>query len=284
MTWFPRIVDTIKGALGLRGLRLDPAPGGQQLSAYIAAVDGLPSGYALPGPGLVIDTTAADTGGLVLLTVDGTTFDAIEANSDFGSSGIAADVIAESTAAAGVTVDGVLVKDNTVTASTLSTGALGVTGVADIADGGRIALRGGGDTLGDEIVRVGGSDTEGLVLRVFDDVITPTGVETNVIEIPANSRLLSVQSNVATDLTGGGTTDSYGVGLTGDPDAYGSSATLTQNSKSDWLGDGTVLSSATQIVLTGTASETADGDTALTVGTVRIRIAYLTLDSLDDAA
>lgn len=56
---------------------------------------------------------------------------------DFGSAGIKADVIAESTGAAGVTVDGVLLKDNNVTVGTAGqivtdtiaekTGAAGVT-------------------------------------------------------------------------------------------------------------------------------------------------------------
>ena len=48
--------------------------------------------------------------------------------SDFGAAGIAADVIAESTGAAGVTIDGVLLKDNDVKADSLEakTGATGL--------------------------------------------------------------------------------------------------------------------------------------------------------------
>lgn len=146
-----------------------------------------------------------------------------------------------------------------------------------------LSILGSGVSTGDVVARFGASATEGLEVVVYEDTVSPAAIETNLINIPANSRILSVQSNVETALTGGGTTDSYGIGTAGDPDKYGSSATLTQNSKSDFLGDGTVLSASEQLVLTGTASETADGDTALTVGSVRVRVVYLTLNSLDDA-
>jgi len=150
-------------------------------------------------------------------------------------------------------------------------------------DGSLINLRGAGTGTGDVLGRIGGTDTEGLELRVYEATLSPAAVETNAINLPANSQVLSVQSNVETALTGGGTTDSYGLGTAADPDKYGSSATLTQNSKTDYIGVGTSLTSSEQMVLTGTASETADGDTALTVGTVRVRVVYLALNSLDNA-
>lgn len=140
-----------------------------------------------------------------------------------------------------------------------------------------------GISAGIAVMRLGATATEGLELRVSENTISPSAIETAVCTIPANSRIVSVQSNVQSALTGGGSTDSYGIGVAADPDKYGSSATLTQNSKSDFIGDGTQLTSTEAIVLTGTASETADGDTALTVGSVRIRIVYWTLNSLDDA-
>lgn len=61
-----------------------------------------------------IATLAAGATGYFLCT--GTAWKAVSpGTTDFGSSGIAVDVIAESTAAAGVTVDGVLIKDGGVT-------------------------------------------------------------------------------------------------------------------------------------------------------------------------
>lgn len=57
------------------------------------------------------------------------TMASVTAGNDFGSGGIKADVIAESTSAAGVTVDGVLLKDSAVTTDTINekTAATGVT-------------------------------------------------------------------------------------------------------------------------------------------------------------
>ncbi|MCB9763923.1 MAG: hypothetical protein H6739_29400 [Alphaproteobacteria bacterium] len=192
--------------------------------------------------------------------------------SDFGSSGLKADVIEESTSGNGVSVDGVVLQDGGVSAS------------LSLADGDLLSIFGNGTGTGDVVLRVGGSATEGLELRVYEATVSPSAIETNLINMPATSRIISVQSNVEAALTGGGTTDSYGIGTAGDPDKYGSSATLTQNSKTDFLGDATVLASTEQMVLTGTASETADGDTALTVGSVRVRVVYETLNSLDDAS
>jgi hypothetical protein len=77
-------------------------------------------------------TLVAGEGGQV--TSDGTSLSARTGTAggadDFGSSGIAADVIAESTAAAGVTVDGLLVKDGSVQAAA----------VADPGNGGAIVV------------------------------------------------------------------------------------------------------------------------------------------------
>jgi len=224
---------------------------------------------------------------------------------DFEATGIKADIVAESTSAAGVTVDGVLLKDGGIVCADAAvlevdtvneaTAAAGVTvdgvllkdsivqGGVQLDDGDLLAVLGAGTGTGDVVARFGATATEGLEVRVYEETLSPAAIETNAINVPANSRILSVQSNVETALTGGGTTDSYGLGTAGDPDKYGSSATLTQNSKTNYLGDGSVLTSSEQMVLTGTASETADGDTALTVGSVRVRVVYLTLVSLDNA-
>lgn len=236
--------------------------------------DGVPSGGYGRDSGVTLiyfrkDASSANTV-LYVSHNGGTAWEAVDATlagSDFGATGLLADVIDESTSDNGVVVDGLLIKDSGL----------------NLPTDGVLQVEGAGTGTGDVVQRYGGSATEGLELRVYEDVISPSAIETNVVNIPANSRILSVQSNVESALTGGGTTDSYGIGTAADPDKYGSSATLTQNSKSDFLGDGTVLSSSEQLVLTGTASETADGDTALTVGSVRVRVAYWTLNSLDDA-
>lgn len=75
-----------------------------------------------------IATLAAGATGYFLCT--GTAWKAVSPETtDFGSGGIAVDVIAESTAAAGVTIDGLLIKDERiqVTGAGVSTGDAGVT-------------------------------------------------------------------------------------------------------------------------------------------------------------
>lgn len=140
-------------------------------------------------------------------------------------------------------------------------------------------------------LRLGATATEGWELRVFDGVISPAAIETNVVLIPANSIILSAQANVQAALTGGGTTATWSLGTAATPNKYGTAGypspadSLAQNSKSDWLPTAFAhLSSAEQIVLTGAATGgAADGNTALTVGSVRVRIVYQTLNSLDNA-
>jgi len=190
---------------------------------------------------------------------------------DLGSVGIKADVIAESTSGAGVTADGVLLKDSGV--------------IVPLA--GVLQLRREGTGTGSVAARIGGSSNEGVEVIVFENDISPAAVETAVVTVPAGTVILSVQSNVEVALTGGGTTVTYALGTAADPDKYGypGSDTLAKNSKINTIPDWAVLGSSEAIVLSGAATGgTADGDTALTVGTVRVRIVYLALNGLDDAA
>lgn len=84
---------------------------------------------------------------------------------DFGSGGIKADVIAESTAATGVTADGVLLKDNQVTADAFLFSAAGV---ATLAAAG--SLQGDAAAIASQVTFVTASDgTKGVIL--------PTAVE-----------------------------------------------------------------------------------------------------------
>jgi hypothetical protein len=121
---------------------------------------------------------------------------------------------------------------------------------------------------------------------VFDAIISPAAVETAVLTVPAQSVVMSCQANVATALTGGGTTVTFAVGVTADPDKYGAPAVdgLTQNTKLNFIPAYAFLTAPEAVVLTGAAAGgTADGDTALSVGTVRVRVVYWTLNSLDNA-
>lgn len=172
-------------------------------------------------------------------------------------------------------------------------------GAVTVADGGSLALRGSGTGTGDVVEQVGSTATEAFRLVVYDQIVSPAAVETNLINLPAGSMIVSVQANVQTALTGGGTTATWSIGVAADPDKYGSAGfssitgaaaadSLAQNSKSTWFGDnlhGLTLSSASeQLVLTGAATGGAtDGDTALTVGSVRVRVIYWQLQALDNA-
>lgn len=92
------------------------------------------------------DASSANT--CVYLTYDGGThWDPVEANSDFGSTGIKSDVVAESSSGAGCTVDGMLIKDKQIDVSALATGEPGIKIPTNKADGFSIY-----DTAGDLVV------------------------------------------------------------------------------------------------------------------------------------
>lgn len=174
-----------------------------------------------------------------------------------------------------------------------------VTAGLTVPDGSAVVLQGSGTGTGDVVERVGATATEAFRLVVYDETVNPSAIETNLINLPAGSMLVSVQANVETALTGGGTTVTWSIGTAADPDKYGSAGfssitgsaaadSLAQNGKVTWFGDGShafsLSASAEQLVLTGCATGgAADGDTALTVGSVRVRAIYWQLQALDDA-
>ena len=137
---------------------------------------------------------------------------------------------------------------------------LTLTTALTLNDGSLFARLGRGTGTGDVIERIGVTATEGMELRVYEDTISPAAVETNVINVPAGSVILSVQANVQAILTGGGTTVTWSIGTTATPNKYGTAGypvqanSLAQNSKSDLMGTWAYLTSAEQMVLTGTAS------------------------------
>lgn len=102
--------------------------------------------------------------------------------------------------------------------------------------------------------------------------------------IPAGSVILAVQANIESALTGGGTTVKVGVGLNAsDPDKYGLSSALTKNAKISTIPAHAVLAGATQLDVCACATAGGSGDTALTVGSVRVRVVFASVFNLADA-
>lgn len=140
--------------------------------------------------------------------------------------------------------------------------------------------------------RLGASGTEGLELKVYDEVLDLTNavvVDTNAV-IPAGSIILSVQGNlekvVVGDATGDDLLADIGLGIkAGDEDAYAEFGALTQDSKADGLPTYAPLASEVTISIFGLK---VDGDTAATekfvadTEAVRVRAAWLQPNSLDN--
>jgi hypothetical protein len=162
-------------------------------------------------------------------------------------------------------------------------------GSHSIPDGGLIQFFGAGTTPGDTVLRFGGSATEGLEYNVFEATISPAAVETAIFTVPTRSYILAVQANCQVALIGGGTTVTWSIGVTADTDKYGTAGdgagdTLAKNSKLNFAIPGTLLTATEPLVLgAAVAGGATDGNTALTVGSVRVRVVYATLNSLDDA-
>ena len=140
-------------------------------------------------------------------------------------------------------------------------------------------------------MRFGASATEGLEVKVIDEVVTLTNaVETALTEtVPSGAVILSVQANndtlVVGDASGDNGLTKVGIGPTGDPDKYGKTADLIKNSKVDTLPDWAVLGSEETIVVKGCDNAgTAVTELFVAGGEVRVRIVYLACNSLDDTA
>lgn len=153
------------------------------------------------------------------------------------------------------------------------------------------------------VVEVIGPDlTHGMKTVCVSGTVVPAAIETTLFTMPAISRLVAVQANCDAALTGGGTTVTWGIGVTGDVDTFGTvfaagsqADALTKNSKVNAIGTpasppqpgsgvGQFFASATAVKLIGAATGgTSAGDTALTVGSVSFRIIYQTLMPLADA-
>lgn len=177
-----------------------------------------------------------------------------------------------------------------------STGSF--SGTLTLSDGSLLQRPGAGTGTGDVIEVQGPDATHGWKLSIYEATVSPAAVETALLTVPANSCIDHVQANIESALTGGGTTVTASIGITGDVDAYGSFGAptdlLAKNSKLDWMGRvasgagaslGVFSKSTVALKLIGAATggDTA-GDTALTVGSVKVRVTYRTLMSYVDAA
>ena len=184
--------------------------------------------------------------------------------------GIATDTIAEETGAAGVTVDGVLLKDGAVRAAGSSaTGAL--------------------------LAQFGKNSNEGLTVKCMEETVACSAIENPMTNpVPKGAIILLVQANAEAALTGGGTTATWSLGVTGDVDSYGTAGfptqadSLAQNSKSNFLQNldtaARLAADETIKVCAAATGGAAAGDTALTVGSVRVQVVFLHWDALENAA
>lgn len=176
-------------------------------------------------------------------------------------------------------------------------------GTATLHDGTTLLRKGAGTGTGDVVEVVGPDLTHGMKTVVYEATVSPSAIETALLTIPANSVVDAVQANVEAALTGGGTTVTFGIGITGDVDCFGTAFSggsqanlLTKNAKINHIGIpasppvagsdiGKFLPSAVSVKLIGAATGgTSAGNTALTVGSVKVRIIYRTLMSIADAA
>ena len=167
-------------------------------------------------------------------------------------------------------------------------------GSLTLPDGSLLLRQGVGTGTGELIEIIGPDSTHGFARYQYEATISPAATETALFTVPVMSRVIAVQANVQTALTGGGTTVTFSIGITGDVDAYGTASNsgvqadlLTQNAKINAMGSIAanagaslgVFSAATvalKLCAAATGGATA-GDTALSVGTVKIRVMYETL-------
>jgi hypothetical protein len=184
---------------------------------------------------------------------------------------VTTDTIAEKTSAAGVTIDSVNLKDGSVILAGGSVQHPAVSVAGSIAEG------------------FGATSSEGCQVAIIEETISFAGnaamYKELTTQLPANSIVLSVQANVQAALTGGGNTTKVGIGSAADPDLYGKTAALTKNAKIDHLPASlAVIATATTVRVSSNQNDGSEGTTALTVGSVRVRIVYRALVSLTDAA
>lgn len=200
------------------------------------------------------------------------------------------------------------VRDNSTTRHFIVDGAgditIGATTGATLTTAGKTVRAGSATSTGLVTFQEGTSATEGWNTVVYEDTVSPAAIETALLTIPAGSIVDGVWAQVETALTGGGTTATWSIGITGDVDSFGTAASddfttagdsLAQDGKWTAIAGITPLSNAgasiglfdaaavvLKLIGAATGGATA-GDTALTVGTVRVRVAYRTALPMDNA-
>ncbi len=135
-------------------------------------------------------------------------------------------------------------------------------------------------------LRLGATATEGMEVKVIDETVDLSGGTAASFDltedVPDGAVILCASMNLETTIDAV-TATKVGLG-TADPDKYGITADLIQNSKSDVLPDWAVLSGAEDIKIYAVNNA---GAAAGTIGgggddSVRVRIVYLACNSLDD--
>lgn len=141
------------------------------------------------------------------------------------------------------------------------------------------------------VMTLGEDSTTGTMIKVIDEVVTTTNAVENALTntVPAGAVILSVQANLNTAITGDASGDDLlakvGVGTNADPDKYGKTSALTKNLKIDTVPDWAVLASAETIVVKAAKTDgTACTEKFTAGGKVRVRVVYLALTSMPDAA
>lgn len=147
-----------------------------------------------------------------------------------------------------------------------------------------------GNAAGQSAINLGNSVTEGTHVKVIDETLSLASLgakfKAMTTPIPSGAVILSVQANIETLVVAGGTTVKIALGLHGgDVDKYGITGSLVKNQKINTVPDWAVLSGAEQIDVNGVLTDGSDlGGTNISAGSVRVRVVYLQLASLTDAA
>lgn len=164
--------------------------------------------------------------------------------------------------------------------------------ILDVLKGEDVFTHRVGGSTAEVAQRFGATETEGLEVRVIDETVTLTNDASVDLTstIPAGAVIRSVQANLETAVTGDGTGDNLGavigIGPSGDTNKYGATTALTQDAKVDTIPTHAVLGSAEQIALNMLQVDGATASTeAFTAGgSVRVRIVFEALNSLDNAS
>jgi len=132
--------------------------------------------------------------------------------------------------------------------------------------------------------------TEGVLTRVLTQTVTLTNtVKTDLsATIPAGAVIRAVQVNLATLVVGDASGDNglikVGLGIVGDPDAYGLTSALTKNLKITRIPAHEVLATATQIAVYAVDTDgAAVTEKFVAGGLVTVRITYDTPIALPNA-